>query len=119
MTTNNEQFLLDMGNRIKQKREDLNLSQDELAKKTGYTSRSSINKIEKGLVDLTQSKIQIIADALETTPTYLMGWDDNDEPPITMDDFTYAMYQQSGELTEEQKRAILHMVEVMKQSRGF
>ena len=57
-------------------REQQNISQDELAKKTGYTSRSSIAKIESGLVDLPQPKIVAFANALNTTPAYLMGWND-------------------------------------------
>ncbi len=67
-----------IGERIKQKREELNLSQDELAKRLGYKSRSSINKIELNQRNLTQSKIKAIADALETTPAYIMGWDEKD-----------------------------------------
>ena len=38
--------------RIRRRREELGLSQDELAKKLGYKSRSSINKIEKGENDI-------------------------------------------------------------------
>lgn len=66
-----------IGNRIRKRREELGLSQDELGKRIGYKSRSSINKIELGHRNLTQSKIKAIADALETTPSYIMGWDDN------------------------------------------
>ena len=39
------------------------LPEDELAKKIGYKSRSSINKIELDQNNLTQTKIKIIADA--------------------------------------------------------
>ncbi len=53
--------------------------QDDLAKKVGYKSRSSINKIELDLYSLKQSKIKAIADALETTPSYIMGWDEEAE----------------------------------------
>lgn len=67
-----------IGERIKLRREQLNLSQEDLAKKLGYKSRSSINKIESDTRNLTQSKIKAIADALETTPSYIMGWDDED-----------------------------------------
>ena len=70
---------MNIGERIKIRREQLNISQDELAKKIGYKSRSSINKIEMGHYNLTQSKIKAIADALETTPGYIMGWDEMDE----------------------------------------
>lgn len=65
-----------IGSRIKCRREALKLSQDELAKRLGYKSRSSINKIELDQRNLTQSKIKAIADALGTTPDYIMGWED-------------------------------------------
>ena len=43
--------------RIRQRRIELNLSQDELATKLGYRSRSTIAKIESGANDIPQSKI--------------------------------------------------------------
>lgn len=67
---------MNVGQRIKEKRELLGMTQDELAEKTGYKSRSSINKIEKGGNDLPQSKIVLFAKILQTTPTYLMGWEE-------------------------------------------
>lgn len=66
--------MLELFRRIRIRREELGISQEELAKKVGYKSRSSINKIEMGKNDITQSKIMEIADALATTPEYLMGW---------------------------------------------
>ncbi|WP_019555239.1 helix-turn-helix domain-containing protein [Propionispira raffinosivorans] len=69
--------MLELYKRIRLKREELNLSQDELARKLGYKSRSSINKIEKGENDIPQSKIVAFAEALETTPEYLMGWENS------------------------------------------
>ena len=68
--------MLEIGERIRQCRERIGMTQDELAQATGYKSRSSINKIEKGGNDLPQSKIVIFAKALSTTPSYLMGWED-------------------------------------------
>ncbi|WP_195230585.1 LexA family protein [Coprococcus comes] len=78
-----------IGERIKARREELNMTQDELAKKLHYKSRSSINKIELGLYNLKQSKIKMIADALQTTPSYIMGWEDNNEHvlPISVQRF--------------------------------
>ena len=49
------------------------MTQDELAKKTGYTDRSSIAKIERGDVDLPQSKIMLFAAALNINAGDLMG----------------------------------------------
>lgn len=58
---------------IKLLRERLGLSQEELALRVGYKDRSSIAKIEAGLVDLAQSKIAAFASALSVTPAQLMG----------------------------------------------
>ena len=62
--------------RIKEEREKMGLSQEELAKRIGYTNKSSIAKVEAGQVDLPQSKIMAFANALHVTPAYLMGWED-------------------------------------------
>ena len=62
---------------IKKRREELGLSQEELADKLGYKSRSSINKIELGLSDIPFSKIPLFAKALEIEPEILMGWEKN------------------------------------------
>ena len=48
--------MLELYKNIRRYRKELKLSQEELAKRTGYTDRSSIAKIEKGMVDLPQSK---------------------------------------------------------------
>ena len=87
--------MLQLYKNIKMLREEKGLSQDELAKLCGYTSRSSIAKIEKGEVDLQNSKILLFANALGTTPGKLMGLTDFDskEPTIIAahfdgDDFT-------------------------------
>ena len=60
--------------RIRERREALEMSQTELADILGYSDRSAIAKIEKGINDITQSKIEAFASALHTTPAYLMGW---------------------------------------------
>lgn len=62
-----------IGNKIKSRREELNMTQSALANKLNYKSRSSINKIESGESDIPQSKISEFAKALDTTTSYLMG----------------------------------------------
>lgn len=62
-----------IGDRIKYRREQLGMSQDELARRLGYKSRSSINKIEKDASGLPQTKIAAIANVLETTPCLYYG----------------------------------------------
>ena len=61
------------GQRIKILRKAANLSQDELARITGYTDRSSIAKIESDKCELTESKIKLFAKVLNTTPAALIG----------------------------------------------
>lgn len=73
---------MNIGDRIKARRVQLGLSQEELAARLGYKSRSTINKIELGVNDITQSKVSAIAKALDTTSAYLMGWDD--EKPLSV-----------------------------------
>ncbi len=63
------------GSRVQKRRKELNLTQEDLAFKMGYKTKSSINKIEKGLADIPQGKIVQLADVLSTTPAYLMGWE--------------------------------------------
>lgn len=65
-----------LNQKIKNRRLELNMTQDELAKKTGYKTKGAISKIELGERDLSQSQIAIFAKALKTTPSYLMGWQD-------------------------------------------
>ncbi|MBE6572886.1 MAG: helix-turn-helix transcriptional regulator [Ruminococcaceae bacterium] len=64
-----------IGQKIRERREKLGMSQEELAKLIGYTSRSTINKIEMGKIDIAQSKIEKFARALDIPPVVLMGWD--------------------------------------------
>lgn len=65
-----------IGERIKQRRLELGITQEELAKKAGYKSRSSVNKIELSR-DLPLPKVKAVAKILECSPSYLLGWEDN------------------------------------------
>lgn len=73
---------MEIGERIKKKREELGMSQDELAKKVGYTSRSSVAKVETNANGMVQSKLIAFAKALQTTPAYLMGWEDEPDSSV-------------------------------------
>lgn len=112
--------MMTIGQRIKTRREELNMSQEELAKRIGYKSRSSINKIELDLYELRQTKIKSIADALDVTPSYIMGWDEerflngtnkNKPTPVTEDGLEDPLDKQLMEyvkkLTPDQKDFLL------------
>lgn len=72
------------GDRVRDLRIGKGITQDELAKMVGYSSRSTINKIEKNERNVDQSMIVKFAKALDTTPTFLTGWgEDNEIEPNT------------------------------------
>lgn len=102
-----------IGQRVKLRREELGLSQEELAKRIGYKSKTSINKIELDFRNLTQSKIKAIADALDTTPSYIMGWDEETEEakkaaPSEEDSLNAEIIKLFMGLTADQKKEALN-----------
>lgn len=75
----NDSIFVSIGQRIKAKRIEMGYSQEKLAELVGYKSRSTINKIELDINDIPQSKIKDFANALNTTPAYLIGCDKQQE----------------------------------------
>lgn len=65
-----------IGERIKKRRTALGISQVALADKVGI-SKQSLYKYENGIItNIPSDKIEEIASVLNTTPAYIMGWDD-------------------------------------------
>lgn len=102
---------MNTGEIIKQLRLRRGMSQEELGKKIGV-QKAAINKYEKGLVvNLKRETIAKLADALDTTPTILMGWDENGlnqdfsgvEPMIPV-----PMEQSTRGMTPEERQAHYH-----------
>lgn len=91
----------DIGKRIRAKREELHMTQEELAKLLGYKNKTTITKIENGTNDIVQSKVVEFAKALNTTISYLMGWENDAE---TSDDW-------QPQLTKKDERDIAHQLE--------
>lgn len=70
---------MDIGNRIKQRRINLDMTAEELAYKIGK-SRATIYRYENGDIEnMPTTVLEPLAQALFTTPAYLMGWDDDPE----------------------------------------
>lgn len=72
-----------VGDRIREKREELGMTQEELSKKLGYKSRSSVNKMENAR-ELPLKKVTMMADVLGCSPSYLMGWDEESNVQSTL-----------------------------------
>ena len=75
-----------IGERIKQRREELGLSVDDLAKRLGK-HRATVYRYENGDIENMPADVLIpIAQALGTTPAELMGWEDDEEKqPLDME----------------------------------
>lgn len=65
-----------LGERIKSLREKKGMTQLELAQRLGYKSKSSVTHIENGR-DIPRAMVVTLAEILDTTPAYLMGWEDD------------------------------------------
>lgn len=65
------------GERIKQRRNELGMTQEELARKMGFKTKASISRIESNDRKLPLSKLEKIAMILNIPPSRLMGWDDD------------------------------------------
>jgi repressor LexA len=78
---------MDIGQRIKLRREELNISAEELGKKIGK-AKTTIYRYEMGYIEkMPTTVLSDIADALRTTPAYLMGW--TEKPTDQVDIFQY------------------------------
>lgn len=87
-----------IGDRIKSRREELGWTQEELAQKMGYKSKSTINKVEMGKVDISQKRIPQYAKVLMTTERYLMGWDE--AVPTNGQESEYYLDEETREIVE-------------------
>ena len=89
-----------IGQRIRERRKELGLSQEELALRLGNKSRASVCTVEKGKEDLTTARVRQYADALDCTPAYLMGWEDEkgDATPYAQLVNAYVVNQKRDEL---------------------
>lgn len=106
-----------VGTRIKARRQELHMSQRDLADRMGYSNHSTIARIEAGKVDLPQSRIVQFADTLGVTPGHLMGWDAEPEDlgaiaaQVLMDPAVLSMMQDYMTLSEKDKFMVRTLVE--------
>ncbi len=107
---------MDIGKRIRLRREELGLSQDDLAKRVGYKSRSSITKIENDGRGLPQEKIVDFAKALYVTPAYLMGWTDTVAAVKPLSPIIKKIVATCETLTDEGQDVVFDHAELVKAS---
>lgn len=105
---------MSIGERIKECREKLGLSQEELAIRMGYSTRSSISRIEKGQNEISQSKVKEFAKILNTTPEYLMGISDNYQEKLEGVYFNFAKKAQEDGIDPDDIQMALEMIKKLK-----
>lgn len=93
------------------------LTLEQVAQQVGV-GRSTIRKWETGMIEnMRRDKIARLAAALHTTPGYLMGWEDNPAPILTVDEVVIDYSQDEMELIrkyrcldERGKSAVLNVL---------
>ena len=104
-----------VGDNILLMRKQLGMTQEELAKRMGYKSKSTINKIELGINDIPQSKIVQFAEVLGTTPACLMGWYNEEENPPEepkLSEGEEMLLDLFRRIPEEKQELVLQMIRV-------
>lgn len=99
--------IMDIYDKIKYLREKMNLSQEELANKLGYKSKTSIHKIEQKKTDLPLSKVKEFAKVLNTTPEFLLGYNELKKEKITKDNMAFF---KSTDISDEDKKEVLDLL---------
>lgn len=114
--------------RIRKGLEIRNMKAIELCRKTGIP-KSAMSQYINNKFEPRQDRVYLIAKALNVSEAWLMGYnvdiapinnekeiiEDNDKlKDITLDDFTYAIYNEMKELSEEDKKALLDMAKIFK-----
>lgn len=82
---------MNIGDRIRLKRNEKGWSQRDLAAKMGYSNHSTVGKVETGKVDLPQSKVVQFAEVLGVSVAYLMGWEEMQQKNSTLAELTVRM----------------------------
>lgn len=98
-----------IGDRIKKLRNQIGLSQTELAIKSN-SSKQTIYKYENNIVtNIPSDKIEIISEILGTTPSYLMGWENQNSN----------MLIELNHLTDDEKRLLTDFRTLSKQGQEY
>jgi transcriptional regulator with XRE-family HTH domain len=107
-------YMAEIGKKIAQRRKELNMTQEELARKMGYKSKSTINKIELGINDIVQSKVVQFAKVLNVSIAYLMDWEEDKKIPTdkNLTDGEQLLLELFHKVPDEKKEMLLKMIEV-------
>lgn len=108
-----------IGEKIKKRRLEIGMSQRELARKMGYSDNSTLNRIEKGTVDVSQGKVVQFAKALNVSIAYLMDWEEDEQITANenLTDSEKILLELFHKVPDEKKEMLLKMIEVAIENR--
>ena len=108
-------------NRLRELRRGLKESQQDIAKILGITQQAySYYEADKRNMD--PESLKILSNHFGVSVDYIIGNSDTkektpSEESVSFDDFTYAMYRQSKDLSEEAKKMLLDMATMLKEKK--
>lgn len=105
-----------IGEMIKKRREELGWTQQELADKMGYTSKSTITRIEKGYNDVSQTNITKFAEVLSVSISYLMEWEkhcQNENNLPSLPPLTIEFQEKFSNLNSVNRENVLHYIDFL------
>lgn len=102
-------------NRIKQRRIQLGMSQEDLAFQVG-TSQKQISRYERGMNDPTGDVLSKLASSLNTTTDYILGNSDNPTREVIkndLDDVETEIIQLLRDQPNQMKKQALNVIKAM------
>ena len=103
---------MELGDKIKKLRLERGMTQEELAAKL-KTTKQTIGKYETGIVtNLPLNRIKELADALDASPAYLIGWEAKG-----VDDRVSDLAALTEDFTQEELESLASYAEFLKSKR--
>ena len=96
------EYWKNFGERVKARREEIGMTQLDLALQIGYQSKQAVSKIENGSRGMDVDRVALLADALDTTVDYLMG--------MEKQDLIRELEEELANLPEEYLRSLLVVI---------
>lgn len=93
--------------RIAKRREELHLSQRQLAELLGYSTRTYVSRVELGGLPLAKDKIQKWADALKTSAAYLLHeQEDSSKVTVSSDPILDMLISNYDQMNADEKKML-------------
>lgn len=104
---------MSIGQMIKSARETRNMTLEEVAKKC-ETTKQTIFKYENEIVtNIPYEKILLLSKALDVSPAYLFGWEENNSPSeFKLTEGEQKLIELFRKVPEDKQQLVLQMIEV-------